>query len=59
MTTLVNLGGYADPGAVPSALRLADAAVLVVSARHTRQRTVADFAEHVQDGKLLGAILIG
>jgi hypothetical protein len=59
MTTLVNLGGYADPGAVPSALRLADAAVLVVSARRTRQRTVAEFAEHVQDGKLLGAILIG
>lgn len=59
MTTLVNLGGYAAPGAVPSALRLADATVLVVAARRTRQRRVADFAEHVQDGKLLGAILIG
>ena len=46
-------------GAVPSALRLADAAVLMVSSRRTRQRRVADFAEHVQDGKLLGAILIG
>ena len=59
MTTLVNLGGYAARGAVPSALRLADAAVLVVPARHTRQRAVAEVAAHVQDGKLLGAILIG
>jgi hypothetical protein len=59
MTTMVNLGGYGDRGAVPSALRLADAAVLVVSARHTRLRAAADVADHVQDGKLLGAILIG
>jgi hypothetical protein len=59
MTTLVNLGGYAARGAVPSALRLADAAVLVVPARHTRQRAVAEVAAHIQDGKLLGAILIG
>jgi hypothetical protein len=59
VTTLVNLGGYGDRGAVPSALRLADAAVLVVPTRRTRQRTVADVAQHVQDGKLLGAILIG
>jgi hypothetical protein len=59
ITTLVNLGGYAARGAVPSALRLADAAVLVVPARQTRQRTVADAAAHVQNGKLLGAILIG
>jgi hypothetical protein len=58
-TVLVNLGGYGDRGAVPSALRLADAAVLVVPTRHTRRRAVADVAEHVQDGKLLGAILIG
>jgi hypothetical protein len=57
--TLVNLGGYAAPGAVPSALRLADAALLVVSARRTRQRAVARAARHVPDGKLLGAILIG
>ena len=59
MTTLVNLGGYAAPGAVPSALRLADATALVVAARSTRQRAVADAAAHVPDGKLLGAILIG
>src|SRR4029077_19127130 len=59
LTTLVNLGGYAARGAVPSALRLADAALLVVSTRHTRQATVSAVAEHVQDGKLLGAILIG
>ena len=59
LTTLVNLGGYAARGAVPSALRLTDAAVLVVSTRQTRQRAVEDVVEHVQDGKLLGAILIG
>jgi hypothetical protein len=59
LTTLVNLGGYAARGAVPSALRLADAAVLLVSTRQTRQSAVTDVAEHVQDGKLLGAILIG
>lgn len=59
MTTLINLGGYADRGAVPSALRLADAVVLVVTARHTRQRTLTSVAEHIRDGKLLGAILIG
>jgi hypothetical protein len=59
ITTLVNLGGYGDRSAVPSALRLADAAVLLVPARHTRQRVLADVAQHVQDGKLLGAILIG
>ena len=59
VTTLVNLGGYAERGAVPSALGLADAAVLVVANRQTRQRTLESAAEHVQDGKLLGAILIG
>jgi hypothetical protein len=59
LTTLVNLGGYAGRGAVPAALGLADAAVLVVSLRRTRRRAVADVAEHVQGGKLLGAILIG
>src|SRR5262245_18417442 len=59
MTTLVNLGGYAARGAVPSALRLASAAVLVVADRQTRQRTLLNAVEHVQDGKLLGAILIG
>ena len=58
-TTLVNLGGYAERGAVPSALRLADAAVLLVPARQSRRRTVANVAAHVPDGKLLGAILIG
>jgi hypothetical protein len=59
MTTLVNLGGYADQGAVPSALRLADAVVLVVANRRTRQRTLTSVADHIRDGKLLGAILIG
>jgi hypothetical protein len=59
MTTLVNLGGYAARGAVPSALRLADGAMLLVSTRHTRQRALENVAAHVPDGKLLGAILIG
>jgi hypothetical protein len=58
-TTLINLGGYSARGAVPSALRLADAVVLLVPARHSRRRTVAKVASHVRDGKLLGAILIG
>jgi hypothetical protein len=57
--TLVNLGGYAARRAVPSALRLVDAVVLLVPARHTHRRTVAKVASHVPDGKLLGAILIG
>jgi hypothetical protein len=57
--TLVNLGGYAAPGAVPSALRLVDGAVLVVPARRTRQRAVAEMARQLSGGKLLGAILIG
>ncbi|HMF43973.1 MAG TPA: hypothetical protein VKQ32_25040 [Polyangia bacterium] len=59
MTTLVNLGGYAAPRAVPSALRLADATVLVVAVRRTRKRAVANAAAHVPEGRLLGAILIG
>jgi hypothetical protein len=59
MTTLVNLGGYAARGAVPAALRLADAAVLLVPTRQSRRRTVEKVAAHVPDGKLLGAILIG
>ena len=59
VTTLVNLGGYAERGAVPSSLGLADAVVLLVPSRHTRRRAVADVASHVQDGKLLGAILVG
>jgi len=59
MTTLVNLAGYAARGAVPAALRLADAAVLLVPTRQSRRRTVAKVAAHVPDGKLLGAILIG
>jgi hypothetical protein len=58
-TTLVNLGGYAARGSVPSALRLADAAVLLVPTRHSRRGTVARVAAHVPEGKLLGAILIG
>jgi hypothetical protein len=58
-TTLVNLGGYAAPGAAPSALRLVNGVVLVVSARRTRQRPVAEMARRLSDGKLLGAILIG
>jgi hypothetical protein len=58
-TTLVNLGGYAEPGALPSALRLADAAVLVVPAGQARRRAVVHVAEHIRDGQLLGAILIG
>jgi hypothetical protein len=58
-TTLVNLGGYAARGAVPSALRLADATVLVIPTRHSHRRTVANVAAHIPDGKLLGAILIG
>jgi len=57
--TLVNLGGYAAPGAVPSALRLVDGVVLVVPARRTLQRPVAEMAHQLSDGKLLGAILIG
>jgi hypothetical protein len=58
-TTLVNLGGYAERGAVPSALRLADAVVLLVPVRQSRRQMVANVAAHVPDGKLLGAILIG
>jgi len=59
MTTLINLGGFAARGAVPSALRFADAAVLLVPTRHSRRRTMAQVAAHVPEGKLLGAILIG
>jgi hypothetical protein len=59
MTTLVNLGGYADRDAVPSALRLVSAVVLVVPPRRTRQRTLTSVVDHIQDGKLLGAILVG
>jgi hypothetical protein len=59
VTTLVNLGGYADRGAVPSSLGLADGVALVIPVRRTRQREVAAVARHVQDGKLLGAILVG
>src|SRR5262245_49324725 len=52
--TLINLGGYAERGAVPSALRLADAAVLLVPTRHSRRGMVANVAAHVPEGKLLG-----
>jgi hypothetical protein len=57
--TLINLGGYAVPGASPAGLRLVDAAVLVVSLGRTQRQAVARAAHHVPDGKLLGAILIG
>lgn len=58
-TTLVNLGGYAAPGAAPAALRLVDGVVLIVRARHTLRRAVAKTVHHIPDGKLLGAILVG
>ncbi|HXU01045.1 MAG TPA: hypothetical protein VN903_08640 [Polyangia bacterium] len=57
--TLVNLGGYAEPGAAPAGLRLVDAAALLVSTRRSRRRAVATAAAHIPDGKLVGAILIG
>jgi len=44
---------------VPSALRLVSAVVLVVPPRRTRQRTLTSVVDHIQDGKLLGAILVG
>ena len=57
--TLVNLGGYAARGAVPSVLRLVEAAVLLVPSRQSRRRTVEDLVDRMPPGKLLGAILIG
>jgi hypothetical protein len=56
---LVNLGGYATPGAVPQALEAVDAVVLLVAARRSRQAAVSDLARRLPPGKSLGAVLVG
>ena len=56
---LVDMGGYADPGVVPSGIGLVDGVVVVASRRRARRSAVARLVEQLPDGKSLGAILAG
>jgi len=56
--TLVNLGGYAAPGAMPAPLRYMDGAVFVLNARRARKSAIAALAGQLDASKDLGAILV-
>jgi hypothetical protein len=56
---LVDMGGYADSGVVPSGIGLVDGVVVVASRRRARRSAVARLVEQLPDGKSLGAILAG
>jgi hypothetical protein len=56
---LVDLGGYAAPGALPGAGALVDGIVLAVPARRARLSAVAKLLAAIPEGKGLGTILIG
>ena len=58
-SVLVNLGGYANPGAAPSTVDLLDGVVLLLATRRTRQAAVVALARQLPPKKLLGAILVG
>jgi hypothetical protein len=56
---LVDLGGYARPGGVPTVAELVDGVVLVAEARRSLRRSVARMVELLPHRKHLGAILVG
>jgi hypothetical protein len=56
---LVDLGGYARPGGVPTVAELVDGVVLVAEARRSLRRNVGRIAELLPHRKNLGAILVG
>jgi hypothetical protein len=56
---LVDLTGYAVPGAAPPAVGLVEAAVLIATVRRARLATLRALSDQIPDSKHLGAILIG
>jgi hypothetical protein len=56
---LVDLGGYARPGGVPTVAELVDGVVLVAEARRSLRRSVARMVDLLPHRKHLGAILVG
>jgi hypothetical protein len=56
---VVDLGGYAAPGALPGAGAVADGIVLAVSARRARRAHVAKLLAAIPQAKSLGSILVG
>jgi hypothetical protein len=56
---LVDLGGYAPPRKIPTALSFVDAVVPVVAAGHDRLRQVEALLAELPAAKNLGAILVG
>jgi hypothetical protein len=56
---LVDLGGYAAPGALPGAGAVVDGLVVAVQARRARLSRVAKLLAAIPEAKNLGTILIG
>jgi hypothetical protein len=55
---LVDLTGYAAPGAAPTAVGLVEAAVLIATVRRARLATLRALSDQIPDSKHLGAILL-